>query len=71
MTDEQYWNERAAKLRRFMGLCPLTPTEAEEALTKAKRRKASVEEIDLIVDAVTVGELPDVEDQPSVDWSAE
>jgi hypothetical protein len=71
MNDEQYWNERAEKLRRFKGLCPSTPAEAQEVLKKAKRRKASEEEIDRIVDAVTRGELPEAEEQPSVDWSPE
>jgi hypothetical protein len=71
MNDEQYWNERAEKLRRFKGLCPLTPAEAEEALKKTKNRKGSEDEINLIVDAVARGELPEVDDQPSVDWSPE
>jgi hypothetical protein len=71
MNDEQYWNERAEKLRRFKGLCPSTPAEAQEALKNAKRRKASEEEIDRIVDAVTRGELPEAEELPSVDWSPE
>lgn len=71
MNDEQFWNERAERLRRFKGLCPLTPAEAEEALKKAKRRRASEEEIDRIVDAVTRGELPETEDQPGIDWSPE
>lgn len=71
MNDEQYWNQRAEKLRRFKGFCPLTPGEAEEALKKAKRRKASEEEIDRIVDSIARGELPDVDEQPSVDWAPE
>ncbi len=71
MSDEQYWNERAEKLRRLKGFCPLTPAEAEEALKKAKRLGPSEEEIDLIVDAVTRGELPEVDDQPGVDWMPE
>jgi|SRR5688572_1201220 len=71
MNDEQYWNERAGKLRRFKGLCPLTAAEAQEALKKAKRRNASEEEIDLIVDAVTRGALPEVDDQPAADLSPE
>ncbi len=71
MNDEQFWNERADKLRRFKGLFPSTPAEAQEALTKAKRRKASEDEIDGIVDAVTRGDFPEVAEQPSVDWSSE
>lgn len=71
MNDERFWNERADKLRRFKGLCPLTPAEAQEALKKAKRRSVSEDEIDLILDAVTRGELPEIEEQPDVDWSPE
>jgi hypothetical protein len=71
MNDEQYWNQRAKKLRRFKGLCPLTPAEAEEALKNAKHRRASEEEIDRIVDAVTRGQLPEVDEQPGVDWTPE
>ncbi|MEX2139022.1 MAG: hypothetical protein WD894_07155 [Pirellulales bacterium] len=71
MNDEQFWNERADKLQRFKGLCRLTPAEAQEALKKARRRRASEDEIDRIVDAVTRGELPEVDEQPGVDWSPE
>lgn len=73
-TPEQYWEERAAKLRRLMGFCPLTPAEAEEAMRKAKNRTASDEEIDTLVDAVSRGEIPtpdEPDDVPPADWSPE
>ncbi|MBS0261593.1 MAG: hypothetical protein JSS02_06510 [Planctomycetes bacterium] len=71
---EQYWDERAAKLRRLMGFCPLTPAEAEEALRKAKNRTSSEEEIDALVEAVSRGEIPipeEPEDASPFDWSPE
>lgn len=71
MNDEQFWNERAKELRWFKGFGPFTLEEAEEALKKATRRRASGDEIESIVDAVSRGELPEVEDQPAVDWSPE
>ena len=68
---EKYWNERADKLRRFVGLCPLTPEEAEQALKRIRPQNASDGEIGAIVDAIGRGEVPEVEEQPSVDWSPE
>ncbi len=75
MSDaEQYFDKRAAKLRRLMGFCPLTPKEAEEALRKIKKRQASEEEIDALVDAVSRGEIP-IPDEPEQDdeprWTPE
>ena len=70
MNDDQFWNERADKLRRFKGLCPLTPSEAQEALEKATLR-ASEKDIERIVEAVTLGELPEDDELPAVHWSPE
>ena len=69
MDAEKYWNERAKKLRRFMGFCPLTPEEASEALNKVPKRKASAKEIDSIIESVTRGEIPEAEEYPQPDWS--
>jgi hypothetical protein len=67
---ERYWDERAEQLRRFMGFCPLTPQEAEEALKKMPTpRKPSRDEIDSIVESVCSGELPDLDDPPAAEWS--
>lgn len=75
MSDaEQYFDKRAAKLRRLMGFCPLTPKEAEEALGRIKTGPASEEEIDRLVNAVSRGEIPipeEPEDEIDVDWSPE
>lgn len=73
MSDaEKYWNDRLQKLRRFKGLCPLTPSEAEEALSKMRSRPASDAEIDAIVDAISRGVMPESSDEPPpADWSAE
>lgn len=75
MSDaEQYFDKRAAKLRRLMGFCPLTPKEAEEALRKIKKRQASEEEIDSLVDAITRGEIPipeDSEEDTDPGWTPE
>ncbi len=68
---EQFWNQYAEKLRRFKGLCPLTPEEAEQALKKIPHRNASDEEIDAIVEAITRGELPKSDYELPVDWSPE
>jgi len=66
---DRYWKERADKLRRFKGLCPLTPQEAEEALKKISPRKPSEHEIDSIVNSICRGELPDIDHQPAIEWS--
>lgn len=75
MSDaQQYFDKRAAKLRRLMGFCPLTPREAEEALRKIKKRQASEEEIDALVDAVSRGEIPipeSVEEDTESGWTPE
>ena len=75
MSDaEQFFDKRAAKLRRLMGFCPLTPKEAEEALRKAKNRHASKDEIDALVESISRGEIPmpeEVEDEPQPEWSPE
>jgi hypothetical protein len=71
---EQYWDERAAKLRRLMGFCPLTPAQAEEALRKTKNGAVSDVEIDALVDAVSRGEIPIPEEPEGViptNWSPE
>jgi hypothetical protein len=52
-----------------MGLCPLTPAEIEKELKKFAGRRASEEEIDRIISAVTRGELPEVEEPPLPDWT--
>lgn len=75
MSDgEQYFDKRAAKLRRLMGFCPLTPKEAEEALRKIKKRQAAEEEIDALVDAVSRGEIPipeEAEEDTELGWTPE
>jgi hypothetical protein len=55
---EKFWQDRAKKLRRFKGLCPLTPEEAEQSLKKVSPQKASDDEIDSIIKAISRGELP-------------
>jgi len=66
---EQFWNERSQELRRLKGLCPLTPAEIERELKKFAGRRASEDEIDRIVAAVTRGKLPDVEEPPPAAWT--
>ena len=68
---EKFWKQYSEKLRRFKGLCPLTPEEAEQALKKIPHRDASDEEIDAIVEAILRDELPESDYQPHVDWSPE
>ncbi|HWL10155.1 MAG TPA: hypothetical protein VNQ76_17250 [Planctomicrobium sp.] len=75
MSDaEQFFDEKAAKLRRLMGFCPLTPKEAEEALRKVRYRPASEDEIDALVEAVSRGEIP-IPEKPDQEfppgWSPE
>ena len=72
MSDaERLWNERLQKLRKFKGLRPLTPEEAEKELSKFTHRAASPDEIDAIVEAVVRGELLEGESRQQVDWSPE
>ena len=68
---ENFWNRYSGKLRRFKGLCPLTPEEAEQALKKIPHRDASDEEIDSIIEAISRDEVPESDNQPQVDWSPE
>jgi|SRR6185369_6730466 len=74
MSDaEQFFDKWAAKLRRVMGLCPLMPKEAEEALRKNKKRQASEDDIDTLVNAVLRGEIPipQDEDESEPGWKPE
>lgn len=66
---EQFWNEHAEELRQFMGLCPLTQAEAQEALNKMPQREASDEDVDAILGAVLLGKLPDRDNEPLPDWA--
>jgi len=68
---ENFWNRYSGKLRRFKGLCPLTPEEAEQALKKIPNRNASDEEINTIIEAIVRDEIPESEKQSQVDWSPE
>jgi len=68
---EKFWQEHSEKLRRFKGLCPLTPEGAEQALKKIPNRNASDEEIDAIIEAIVRDEIPESEKQSQVDWLPE
>lgn len=69
--DEKFWNEHAEELRRYAGLCPLTPAEAAEELMMRSNKKASKSEIDAVMDAVKNKQLPEREWAPDSDWSSE
>ena len=69
--NERFWNENADELRRFKGLCPLTPAEASDALKKMPQHEASDDDVDFSMDAVMRGELPNRDDGPLPDWTPE
>jgi len=50
---ENSWQENSDKLRRFKGLCPLTPEEAEQDLKKIPKEDISEYEINSIVESIT------------------
>lgn len=54
---DKFWESIADKLRRVKGFCPMTPQEAEDALSKIPKRPLPEEEIDSIINAVLHGEL--------------
>ena len=63
---DKFWQERSNQLRRFKGLHRLSMEEAEEALKKIPFRKASDEEVDSIIDAISI---PGSDCSPPIDWS--
>jgi hypothetical protein len=68
---EKFWDEVSGKLRRFKGLRPLTPKEAEAELRGAPDYPLTPGQIDSIVEAVTSGELASWEPLPKLDWTNE
>ncbi len=66
---DKYWESFAEKLRKYMGLCPLTPKEAEEALRRIPKRPASDEEIERILDAVSGDQIIEAEPQLETGWT--
>lgn len=66
---ERFWSEHAEELRRHMGLCPLTPAEAQAALDKLPQREASDEDVDAVLDAIFLGKLPERDNEPLPDWA--
>lgn len=61
---DKYWESFAEKLRKYKGLRPLTPREADEALRKIPKRPVDHEEIDRFVDAAVHGEIIGAEPEP-------
>lgn len=66
---DRYWKKNSGKLRRFKGLAPLTPEEAEAALSKIPPREMPDDELDFLVDAIVGGEIPEPELHRSTEWS--
>jgi hypothetical protein len=54
-SDAPHWNDVAEKLRRAMGFCPPTPTEADQAMSGAGEIPMSKEDIEDIVADITGG----------------
>lgn len=65
------WSDVAEKLRRAMGLCPPTPTEANHAISTAKELPMSQDEILDIVRAATQGEAQKASFHSDHSWTEE
>lgn len=66
---DKHWESFAKTLRKYKGLNPLTPKEADEALWKMPKRPASEEEIERILDAVSRDEIVEADPQPETGWT--
>jgi hypothetical protein len=66
---EKRAEEMLHKLRKLKGFCPMTPGEADAAYNAAPADPISDDEVESLIDFVTLGGKASWEPKPDLDWT--